>query len=412
MAARRRSSRDIRSESRLDVLHAFLSLGQSNRNELARTTELSPATVATVVSELIAEGLVEEAGLALGGTGRPTTTLRINRARGRIAGIDVAETYVSTHLFDASLAQVSSEDVALDEHRTSPEYVVEGIVRSLTAATDEAGIELDSLLGVGVALPGLVQGKAGVTAVLAPHHSWSNLELLALLRERIAVPLVVENPLKAIATAELWLGRVRAPSSMVTVNLGTGVGAGIVLEGRVLRGANNSAGEWGHSLLVYEGRGCRCGRRGCVEAYVGAPGIQETLREIDPGHPLVSAEHQRDFIDALARAARDQAPDAAVRETLDRTALYLGSALADLVAIINPELVLLTGWTAWALGDFLLPGTAAQLASEAPKGAAADLTLGVSTVRGNSVAIGMATLAFERFLGDVGLVTTRPSIAL
>src|SRR5699024_8179602 len=99
--------------------------------------------------------------------------------------------------------------------------------------------------------------------------------------------------------------------------------------------------------------------------------------------------------------------DVAVRETLDRTARYLGSALADLVAIINPELVLLTGWTAWALGDHLLPGTAAQLTAEAPEGAAADLTLGVSTVRGNSVAIGMATLAFERFLGDVGLVTTR-----
>ena len=412
MAVRRRSSRDIRSESRLDVLHALLSLGQSNRNELARTTGLSPATVATVVSELIAEGLVEEAGLSLGGTGRPTTTLRIHRARGRIAGIDVAETYVSTHLFDASLAQVSSADVALDEHQTSPEYVADGLVRSLTAATDEAGVELDSLLGVGVALPGLVQGRNGVTAVLAPHHSWSNLELLELLRERIAAPLVVENPLKAIATAELWLGRVRGAASMVTVNLGTGVGAGIVLEGRVLRGATNSAGEWGHSLLVYEGRRCRCGRQGCVEAYVGAPGIQETLREVDPSHPLVASERQRDFIAALATAARQPVQDPAVRETIDRTARYLGSALADLVAIINPEVVMLTGWTAWALGDQLLPGTTAQLTSEAPKGAAADLTVGVSTVRGNSVAIGMATLAFERFLGDVGLVTTRVSIAL
>jgi predicted NBD/HSP70 family sugar kinase len=412
MAVRRRSSRDIRSESRLDVLHALLSLGQSNRNELARTTGLSLATVATVVSELIAEGLVEEAGLSLGGAGRPTTTLRINRARGRIAGIDVAETYVSTHVFDAGLAQVSSADVALDEHSTSAEYVVDGIVRSLTAATDEAGVEPASLLGVGVALPGLVHGRTGVTAVLPPHGSWSNVELLALLRERIGLPLVVENPLKAIATAELWLGRGRDAASMVTVNLGTGVGAGIVLEGRILRGATNSAGEWGHSLLVYDGRECRCGRRGCVEAYVGAPGIQATLREVDPSHPLVRAERQRDFIEALATAAAAADPDPAVRETVDRTARYLGSAVADLVAIINPELVMLTGWTAWALGDHLLTGTTAQLASQAPGGSAADLTVGISTVRGNSVAIGMATMAFERFLGDVGLVTTREPLAL
>ena len=412
MAVRRRSSRDIRSESRLDVLHALLSLGQSNRNELARSTGLSLATVATVVSELIAEGLVEEAGLSLGGSGRPTTTLRINRARGRIAGIDVAETYVSTHLFDAALSEISSADVALDEHRTSAEYVVDGVVRSLTAATDEAGVDVSDLLGIGVALPGLVHGRAGVSSVVAAHASVSNVELLGLMRERIGRPLVVENPLKAIATAELWLGRGRDAASMVTVNLGTGVGAGIVLEGRILQGATHSAGEWGHSLLVYEGRGCRCGRRGCVEAYVGAPGIQETLREVDPSHPLVSVERQRDFIEALATAMGSPEPDPAVRETVDRTARYLGSAVADLVAIINPELVMLTGWTAWALGDHLLPGTTARLASEAPGGAAADLAVGISTVRGNSAAIGMATLAFERFLGDVGLVTTRMPLAL
>jgi predicted NBD/HSP70 family sugar kinase len=412
MAVRRRSSRDIRSESRLDVLHALLSLGQSNRNELARTTGLSLATVATVVSELIAEGLVEEAGLFLGGAGRPTTTLRINRARGRIAGIDVAETYVSTHLFDSALGQVGAADVALDEHETSAEYVADGVVRSLTAATDGAGVDVADLLGVGIALPGLVQGNGHVTSVVAPHGAWRNVELIGLLRERIGRPLVIENPLKAIATAELWLGRGRDAESMVTVNLGTGVGAGIVLEGRILRGATNSAGEWGHSLLVYDGRRCRCGRHGCVEAYVGAPGIQQTLREVDPGHPLAGMELQRDFIAALADTLARPEPDPAVRGTVDRTARYLGSAIADLVAIINPELVMLTGWTAWALGDHLLPGTTQELLAQAPDGAASDLEVGISTVRGNSVAIGMGTLAFERFLGDVGLVTTRAPLAL
>lgn len=411
-AVRRRSSRDIRSESRLDVLHALLSLGQSNRNELARTTGLSLATVATVVSELIAEGLVEEAGLFLGGAGRPTTTLRLHRSRGFIAGIDVAETYVSTHLFDASLAQVSAADVALDEHETSAEYVVDGLVESLSAAVAQAGVDRETLLGVGVAVPGLVQSSSGITSVVAPHGSWRNMELIELMRERIGLPLVIENPLKAMATAELWLGRGRDAASMVTVNLGTGVGAGIVLEGRILRGATNSAGEWGHSLLVYEGRGCRCGRRGCVEAYVGAPGIQQTLREVDPAHPLAEVEHQRDFIGALATEMGKTEPDPAVKETVERTARYLGSAIADLVAVINPELVMLTGWTAWALGDHLLPATTAQILAEAPDGAATDLTVGISTVRGNSVAIGMATLAFERFLGDRGLVTTRAPLAL
>lgn len=406
MAVRKRSSRDIRSESRLDVLHALLSLGSSTRNELARTTGLSLATVATVVSELLAEGLVEEAGLSATGVGRPTTTLRIRGARGRIAGIDVAETYVRTYVLDAALAPLGTAEVALDEHDSSAAYLVDGVVRSLDAALESTGVGRDDLLGVGVALPGLVQRSAGPTTSVVPHWAWRDAELVSLLRERLGLRLVVENPLKAIATAELWLGRGRDAASMVTINLGTGVGAGIVLEGKILRGATDSAGEWGHSLLVYDGRRCRCGRHGCVEAYIGAPGIQQTLSEIAPDHPLARIDMQRDFILALAGALEADEPDPAVRETLDRTARYVGSAIADLVAIINPELVMLTGWTAWALGDHLLPGAEAQLASQAPDGAAAGLTLGISTVRDNSVAIGMATLAFERFLGDVGLVTS------
>ncbi|AEE47734.1 ROK family transcriptional regulator [Cellulomonas fimi] len=413
MAVRKRSSRDIRSESRLDVLHALLSLGESTRNELARRTGLSLATVATVVSELIGEGLVVEAGLAATGVGRPTTTLRINGGRGLIAGIDVAETYVSAHVFDAALAEVGTADLTLDEHETSAEYVVDAIVRALDEAVASTGLDRSRLLGVGVALPGLVQRSTGAMSVVVPKWSWRADDLIDLLRARVGLPLVVENPLKAIATAELWLGTGRGASSMVTINLGTGVGAGIVLEGTILRGATNSAGEWGHSLLVHDGRGCRCGRRGCVEAYVGAPGIQQTLREIAPDHPLADPDlQQRDVIGALASALDGPDPDPAVVETLDRTARYLGSAIADVVAIINPEVVMLTGWTAWALGEHLLPGTQSEIRTQSPNGAATDLTLGISTVRGNSAAIGMATLAFERFLGDVGLVTTRAPLAL
>ncbi|GAB6937464.1 ROK family protein [Isoptericola variabilis] len=410
MAVERRTSRDIRSESRLDVMHALLSAEEATRNDLARTTGLSPATVATVVGDLLTEGIVTESRLSAGRVGRPTTSLRINADRGRVVGVDVAETYVRAIVFDAALNEVAATETPRDEHESSPEYVVEGIGRTFDAALAKAGLAATDVLGVGVALPGIVQRASGV-AVVVPHWSWHSVELDSL-RDRIGVPLVLDNPLKAIATAELWFGTGRGSGSMVTVNLGTGVGAGIVLEGRILRGATNAAGEWGHSLLAIDGRRCRCGRRGCVEAYVGAPGIRQTLREIAPDHPLCDLDLQREFIQALASAGAAGTPDPAVEETLATTARYLGSALADLVAVVNPERVTLTGWTTWALGERLLPLARARLVEEAPGESAAGLSLEISTVRGNSVATGVAMIALERFLGDVGLVTTRAAIAL
>jgi len=406
----KRSSRDIRSESRLDVLHGLLSAGTSTRNELARTTGLSVATVATIIQELRGEDLVVDAGSSALGAGRPTTMLRVNGDRGRILGIDVAETYVRAIVFDASLEEVASVEVPMDESLPSASSVTESIVRAVETALRETAIDRERVLGAGIALPGLISAEESADAV-APRWAARNVEVLRQLRERIGLPLVVENPLKAIATAELWFGRGRTASSMVIANLGTGVGAGIVLEGKILRGATHSAGEWGHAVLVLDGRSCRCGRRGCVEAYVGAPGIQATLREIAPDHALAVVP-QREFIDGLASAHRRTGGDPVVDEVLTRTAHYLGVALGDLAAIIDPEVLMLTGWTAWTLGDDLVEPTKQELQRRAPVGATAPVDLGVSTVRGSSVAIGMATLAFERFLGDVGLSTTRLPLAL
>ena len=411
MAVSRRTSRDIRSDSRVDVLHAVLSAGEITRNEIAQLTGLSAATVVTVAGELLSEGVLAETRVNAGRVGRPTATLGMNGARGFVVGVDVAETYLRAGLFDAALKPLASLEGARDEHVLDPDSVVDGIGGVVDELIHRERVDRAAVLGVGVSLPGIVQAPSGLSVVV-PHWSWHSVELDHL-RDRVGLPLVVDNPLKAMVTAELWLGRGRAASSLVTINLGTGVGAGIVLEGRMLRGATNAAGEWGHSLLVLDGRACRCGRRGCVEAYLGAPGIQQTLREIAPEHPLGDVGLQAEFIVALAAAAQSADPDPAVRETIARTAYYLGSALADLVAIVNPEVLTLTGWTTWALGEQLIAPARTHLREQAPGGMGAEVELVVSSVRGRRpVATGIAMIALERSLVDAGLLTTHIPVAL
>ncbi|HMR50566.1 MAG TPA: ROK family protein [Arachnia sp.] len=408
MQDNRRTSRDIRIQSRLDVLHALLPVETSTRAQIARATGLSVATVATLVSELLAEGVLVEAGLDTPRAGRPTMRLKIDETRGALVSVAVGETRIRAVAFDAAVVERGSALVPLGDAGLSVERVAAAVVEACRQALTGAGFDESSVLGVGIALPGHIHG-GGRRDVVEPHRGWNSDELIERVHAVTGFALVADNPLKAIAAAELWFGRGPGAAGMVVVNLGTGVGAGIVVEGKILRGAGNRAGEWGHTLLFFDGRECPCGRRGCVEAYVGEPGIRETLREIAPGHPL-AAHDAAGFVAALARACDADPSDAALREVVERTARFLGYALADLVAVVDPELLMLTGCVPWDLGPRILPLITAHLLERAPVGAADTLRVEVSTVRGNAVAIGMGTLAFEAVVGGLesDLVATLP----
>lgn len=396
----RRTARDIRSESRFEVLHALFALGPSTRMELARESGLSLATVSTLTSELISEGVVRVAETVSTGVGRPHARLSIDPDRGRLVGVDVAETYVEATVFDLALGALATRSVALDEHVHAPGYVVEGIADAVEQALAAAGVGRDAVIGVGVSLPGQVQPEAGVS-VFAPHWSWHDVGIHDLLTERLRLPVRVDNPLKAIAIAELWFGVGRVSRSIAVVNLGTGVGAGLAIGGAIVRGPSNNAGEWGHTMLVLDGRGCRCGRQGCVEAYVGAEGMVQTLAEIDPDHPAVAEHMQSDFVAAVAEGLRRDDP--ALQQLVERTAHYLAAALGDLVNMVNPEHITLTGWTVWQLGRWLVPATQERLEAQALPGSYRVVTLASSQVEGNMVALGMATFALEAFLLERGL---------
>ncbi|HEY3557093.1 MAG TPA: ROK family transcriptional regulator [Kribbella sp.] len=399
----RQTSRDLRNESRFEVLHALFALGPSTRQEIARHTGLSPATVATLVTQFLAEGVLRIATVEQNTVGRPYERLTIDPDRGRILGIDVAETYVDATVYDVTLQPLGQSQVALDEHQNGQTYVVDGIVRAIDAAIADGGTKRDQIIGAGVSMPGQVRPDAGVS-VFAPNWDWHDVTIEALLEERLGLPVYVDNPLKAVALSEMWFGVGRETKSMAVVNLGTGVGAGIVIDRSLLRGETNNAGEWGHTLLQLDGRACRCGRRGCVEAYLGVGGLQTTLAEIDPDHPALQEPQQRGFVDAVAEglAADDSAP----AELARRTSHYLAASLGDLVNLLNISHITLTGWTTAALSEWLIPAVRSELPDHVLPGSRAGLTVEASRVPGNPVALGMAAFSLEQFLCTLGLASS------
>ncbi|MGJ5892367.1 ROK family transcriptional regulator [Streptomyces sp. V2] len=398
----RHTARDLRGENRFAVLHALFDLGPSSRQELARHTGLSQATVTTLVGEFLAQGVLVIAARERGGVGRPYERLAIDPDRGRIVCVDVAETYVDATVYDLTLGVLGQGEVALDEHENGQGYVVDGIVSAIGRAVEAGGVARERIVGVGVSMPGHVHPGAGVS-VFAPNWAWHDVRIEELLAARLELPVHVDNPLKAVALSEMWFGVGRSVDSMAVVNLGTGVGVGLALGGSLIRGATNNAGEWGHTLLELDGRPCRCGRRGCVEAYVGAAGLEATLAAIAPDHPALRRRGQRDFVVAVAEGLA--AGDPAVAELLARTARYLGAALGDLVNLLNVPTVTLTGWMSRALADRLVPAVREELPRHVLPGSLPGLTVQASPVPGNAVALGMAAFTLEGFLERLGLAS-------
>ncbi|MFG2966384.1 MULTISPECIES: ROK family transcriptional regulator [unclassified Streptomyces] len=394
------TSRDIRTANRYEVLRHIIAESPTSRQELASVTGLSLATVATLVGELLELRMITEVGFEDSAGGRPRGLVAVNASGGALIGVDIAETYVHVELFDLGLNVLAraEEDMRPGEHR--PQQVVGHVAAAVGSVVAQAGVEGARVLGVGVSVPGQVDRDTGI-AEYAPNWDWHDVPLLDLLSEHIAYPLHLDNPLRACAVAEQWFGAARGRGDTVVVNLGTGVGAGLALGGGLHRGVSNSAGEWGHTTLVLDGRLCHCGNHGCVETYVGAPGIMLNLRELSPQSPLLHPEDQTATVDALARGVADGDP-VAVRVVRD-TARYIGAGVANLVNLLNPELVVLSSWVARRLGEPLLDEVREAVRRHALGRPFAATEIVLSPIPTDPVCLGAATFALEGALRSVGL---------
>ena len=214
--------------------------------------------------------------------------------------------------------------------------------------------------------------------------------------DRTGIETYADNGAKAMARAELWFGAGRGSEHLVVLLLGLGVGTGIVDGGRHLRGASNAAGEWGHTVIVRGGEPCRCGGRGCLEAYVGAAAIARRAAAVLD----VAADRPELAIAALAAAA--DAGDPAALAALAETADLLGVGVANIVNAHNPDTLALGGWVGDRIGRHLLAGVRAAVGTAALPGARAAVTIVPGELTHEAVAIGAATLVLDELLAAAG----------
>ena len=377
---RRTTVRDVRRANRASLLTDLFHGGRQSRQQLGDTTALSQASVSNLVGEMIDEGLVEEAGLVGSDGGRPRALLRVAPGFGYVVGADVGETRVSVELYDLAMSRLAVAAYPLGDP-ADHDGAAAVLLKGLAAVTAEAGIEAGQVLGFGVAVPGVVDGDG---VVYSQTTGWDAVPMAAMLGAATAVPVFVANGAQTVGQAEMWFGAGRGARRAVIVLIGRGVGAAVMTDGA------GSAVEWGHTPLVFGGALCRCGARGCLEAYVGGDAITARLGvDVDPR--------------AMSRVLSGPVDAAAMAETVG----YLGAGLAGLVNLFSPDRIVLGGAVGAALGERFLPDVRRTAAASALRHPFAHTRIDVCQLGPDAVAMGAATLPIADLLATGGVTAAR-----
>ena len=302
----RRTVRDLRRGNRARVLQRLYFDGPLSRQELGPATGLSSGSISNVVAELVAEGVLEEAGVVDSDGGRPRTLLRVTPSGGLLIGIDIGETRVRVELFDLSLTELARTERLLAQHGYDVDRVVSHVSIGVADVLRDAGVDAAGLLGIGIGVPGIIEQDARDGAIVHGQTiGWTAVPFEKLLRDAIElpreVPLFIDNGAKTLGQAEMWFGGGRGAREAAVALIGSGVGACVVHAATREESASNSALEWGHTTVRIRGRRCRCGSLGCLEAYAGAEALRERWQEA--GGPLPAAADDETALATLLTAA-------------------------------------------------------------------------------------------------------------
>jgi len=302
-----------------------------------------------------------------------------------VIGVDLGGTNLRTALVSQNgdvADKVKEPTRASDGHAK----VVQKLIENIKLQQDRALRDGIKIAAVGVGAPGVIHAETGVVVKSPNFPDWNNLPLKKELEIALALPVSIENDANAAALGEQWRGAGRGLASMIFLTLGTGVGGGIVLDGRIWPGADGMAGEIGHMTIIPDGRKCGCGNTGCLEMYASSRGIVMTYQERSARLQVITSEE-------IYQAARDG--DALAGDVMNDMGRLLGIGIANLINIFNPEMIVIGGGVkdAWPL---FMKAVREEIKKRAFEYPAARTQIVPSVLGDDAGMIGAAALAFQK----------------
>ena len=379
------------------ILRTIYQEKQISRADLARATHLTKTTVSSIVSDLIAENLVEETGRGPSVGGKPPVLLGMVDDARHLIGLDLANSEFRGAVFDLRGKVLHHVNIPLkdDNGRLALNLVYK--------LTDTLLAEVTSpLLGIGIGSPGLMDARNGIVRQ-AVNLDWEDLPLRDLLQSRYNVPVYLANDSHAAALGEYTFGPDRGVKNLVVVKVGRGTSAGIVLNGRLHYGDGSGAGEIGHVRVVDDGKLCLCGHTGCLETVASSRAMIEKAQQVfasDPQSALHKFAKTEDAIhtDVVLQAFLEG--DARIIQIVEEVGHYLGRAIANLIGVLNIQTLIIAGSLA-RFGQPLVDVISEEMRRSAMSALADETNVHVSTLGQDVVMLGAASLLLSNELGVV-----------
>jgi glucokinase-like ROK family protein len=395
----------VRELNRSIVLERLWFDSPLSRADLATATGLNKTTISNLVDELNEAGYVREIGLDVSAIGRPGVLLELDPDAGWIVGAEIGVDHLKVVLTNLRAGVIWREEAEAD-NAGELDSVLDCLVGLLDRAIEHAHLAERPVLGIGIAIPGLVDMTQG-RLIYEPNMGWHDVPLAHLLADRVQLPLFIENDANAAALAERYYGVARGVDNFIYIVANIGLGTGLVIDGHLFRGACGYAGEAGHTTVDPDGPPCRCGNRGCWERMASARALTERIQEaIQAGETstLTNGKDQTSgqiSLPMILDAAT--AEDAVALRALHETGTYLGIGIANLVNSFNPGLIAFGGSLSRA-GEYLLP-VARQVVEERAMPELREATvLELSIFKADACVMGAAALVLHDLISRPRLV--------
>ncbi len=391
------NSKYVKKLNRMSVINTIKKHEPISRQQLAKVTGLTPPAITGIVRELLDMGIVREVGLDKSRGGRRPVKLRFNPDAGYVMGVEVTrfESFIGT----ADLKNPPTDFRKLKIDMTEPEIGIKQLSAEIKKIMSEEIYIKKTFLGIGVAFPGLLNICEGsVKRSINLGSSWNHFPVKEILERELELPVFIENNSNASALAERWFGGGSDCKDLVYINLGEGISAGIVINDRVLQGAQGHAGEIGHMSIQEDGPLCNCGNRGCLESICGIPALVRQAKSELPVIPdddalkKVWMANKEISIEDIIKSACIK--DSYSWELLRQMSVYVGKAIANVINFYNPKIVFIGGKMA-VVADYFMDIIKQNIDTHAFPEIVLSTDIKISTLKDKSGVMGACALVLK-----------------